>query len=66
MALAMLFVPVQMRAQYTSIVNQAANILQTAVMGGARYKGFVDVSYTEVSAICRQISPECRPHMDSR
>lgn len=46
MALAMLFVPVQMRAQYTSIVNQAANILQTAVMGGARYKGFVDLSYT--------------------
>ena len=33
-------------AQYTSIVNQAANMLQTAVVGGFRYKGFVDLSYT--------------------
>lgn len=33
-------------AQYTSIVNQAANILQTAVMGGMRYRGYVDASYT--------------------
>ena len=33
-------------AQYYSIVNQAANILQTAVMGGMRYRGYVDASYT--------------------
>ncbi len=33
-------------AQYTNIVNQAANILQTAVMGGMRYRGYVDASYT--------------------
>lgn len=33
-------------AQYTSIVNQAANLLQRAVIGGSGYKGFVDVSYT--------------------
>ncbi|MDE6479835.1 MAG: hypothetical protein K2L45_06145 [Muribaculaceae bacterium] len=33
-------------AQYTSIVNQAASILQTAVMGGMRYRGYVDASYT--------------------
>lgn len=45
-AIAILFSSTQIKAQYTSIVNQAANILQTAVMGGASYKGFVDVSYT--------------------
>lgn len=33
-------------AQYTNIVNQAASLLQRAVMGGSSYKGFVDVSYT--------------------
>lgn len=37
--------PFEGKAQYTNIVNQAANILQTAVMGGSHYKGFVDVSY---------------------
>lgn len=38
--------PLIASAQYTNIVNQAANLLQTAVMGGMRYKGFVDASYT--------------------
>lgn len=38
--------PLHTQAQYTSIVNQAANMLQTAVLGGFRYKGFVDASYT--------------------
>lgn len=38
--------PVVMQAQYSSIVNQAANMLQTAVIGGFSYKGFVDASYT--------------------
>ncbi len=33
-------------AQYTNIVNQAANLLQTAVIGGSRYKGYVDATYT--------------------
>lgn len=46
MAVLMLLVPFKSSAQYYSIVNQAANMLQTAVMGGFRYKGFVDVSYT--------------------
>lgn len=32
-------------AQYTSIVNQAASLLQSAIIGGSNYKGFVDVSY---------------------
>ena len=32
-------------AQYTSIVNQAYNLLQTAVIGGYGYKGYLDVSY---------------------
>lgn len=45
-AIITLFIPSQISAQYTSIVNQAANILQTAIVGGASYKGFVDVSYT--------------------
>lgn len=46
MAVVMLFLPFKSNAQYYSIVNQAANMLQTAVVGGFRYKGFVDVSYT--------------------
>ncbi len=33
-------------AQYTSIVNQAASILQTAAIGGFRYRGYIDASYT--------------------
>lgn len=37
--------PSQVSAQYTNIVNQATNLLQTAMLGGSRYKGFVDVSY---------------------
>lgn len=45
-ALVIMLLPAQADAQYTSIVNQAANMLQTAVWGGFRYKGFVDVSYT--------------------
>ncbi len=45
-SLLMLLVSANAKAQYTSIVNQAANMIQTAVMGGAGYKGFVDVSYT--------------------
>lgn len=45
-AMVSLFMPSQMNAQYTSIVNQAANMLQTAVIGGFKYKGYVDVSYT--------------------
>ncbi|MDE5998040.1 MAG: hypothetical protein K2G77_07520 [Muribaculaceae bacterium] len=39
-------VPSTGAAQYTSIVNQAANLLQTAVMGGSRYKGYVEATYT--------------------
>ena len=35
-----------LHAQYTNIVNQAANLLQTAVMGGSRYKGYVEATYT--------------------
>lgn len=37
--------PFSGKAQYTSIVNQAANLLQTAAIGGMRYKGYVDASY---------------------
>ncbi|MDE7421843.1 MAG: hypothetical protein K2N35_16765 [Muribaculaceae bacterium] len=33
-------------AQYTNIVNQAASLMQTALMGGMRYRGYVDASYT--------------------
>ena len=33
-------------AQYTNIVNQAASLMQTAIMGGMRYRGYVDASYT--------------------
>ena len=46
LAIVAMLVPCRISAQYTSIVNQAANILQTAVTGGFRYKGFVDASYT--------------------
>lgn len=41
-----LSLPLSSRAQYTSIVNQVANMVQTAAYGGAGYKGFVDASYT--------------------
>lgn len=44
--LAILIMPSYAQAQYTSIVNQAANILQTAVLGGSRYRGFVEATYT--------------------
>ena len=33
------------QAQYYSIVNQATSMLQTALTGGFRYRGFVDASY---------------------
>ncbi len=46
MVFSMLFMPFHSKAQYYSIVNQAANMLQTAVAGGLSYRGFVDVSYT--------------------
>ena len=46
LAIAGILSPVSAGAQYTNIVNQAANILQTAVMGGMRYRGYVDASYT--------------------
>lgn len=36
----------QTHAQYTSIVNQAANMIQTAAIGGFNYRGFVEGSYT--------------------
>ncbi len=39
-------IPSSAHAQYTNIVNQAANLLQTAVMGGSRYKGYVEATYT--------------------
>ncbi|MDE6650579.1 MAG: hypothetical protein K2K45_11690 [Muribaculaceae bacterium] len=38
--------PISSSAQYYDIVNQAANLLQTAVMGGSRYKGYVEATYT--------------------
>lgn len=34
------------RAQYTSIVNQAADMIQAAAIGGFNYRGFVEGSYT--------------------
>ncbi|MDE6696892.1 MAG: hypothetical protein K2K25_08425 [Muribaculaceae bacterium] len=37
--------PISASAQYYNIVNQAANMLQTAALGGMRYKGYVDASY---------------------
>ncbi len=39
-------IPTTASAQYTNIVNQAANLLQTAVMGGSRYKGYLEATYT--------------------
>lgn len=38
--------PVKSHAQYYDIVNQAANMVQTAVMGGMAYRGYVDATYT--------------------
>lgn len=46
MSIMALMMPCVSNAQYTSIVNQAANILQAAVVGGFSYRGYVDVSYT--------------------
>lgn len=45
-AMTALLTPVKASAQYYQIVNQAANMLQNAAIGGFRYKGLVDVSYT--------------------
>ncbi|MDE5847283.1 MAG: hypothetical protein K2H71_08030 [Muribaculaceae bacterium] len=45
-ALLMSVVPFSATAQYTSIVNQATNMMQTALMGGMRYRGYVEASYT--------------------
>ncbi|MDE6193847.1 MAG: hypothetical protein K2M83_07665 [Muribaculaceae bacterium] len=45
-ALLMSVVPFRATAQYTSIVNQATNMMQTALMGGMRYRGYVEASYT--------------------
>lgn len=33
-------------AQYYSIINQTTSMLQTALSGGFRYRGFVDASYS--------------------
>lgn len=33
-------------AQYYQMVNQSANMLQTAALGGFNYRGMIDVSYT--------------------
>lgn len=38
--------PARSNAQYTSIVNQVTNLVQTAAYGGPGYKGYVDASYT--------------------
>ena len=45
-ALLMSVVPFRATAQYTSIVNQATNMMQTALIGGMRYRGYVEASYT--------------------
>lgn len=45
-AIIMTFLPFSASAQYTSIVNQAANMMQTALMGGMSYRGYVEASYT--------------------
>lgn len=42
----MYLIPVGASAQYTSIVNQAASMMQTAIMGGMSYRGYVEASYT--------------------
>ena len=44
-AVIMNLLPVGARAQYTNIVNQAASLMQTAMLGGMRYRGYVDASY---------------------
>lgn len=46
MALISFLMPSKGVAQYTNIVNQAASLMQTAIMGGMRYRGYVDASYT--------------------
>lgn len=45
LAVIMNILPFGASAQYTNIVNQAASLMQTAVMGGMRYRGYVDASY---------------------
>ena len=45
-ALISFLMPSSGAAQYTNIVNQAASLMQTAIMGGMRYRGYVDASYT--------------------
>lgn len=45
LAVIMNILPFSASAQYTNIVNQAASLMQTAVMGGMRYRGYVDASY---------------------
>ena len=45
-ALISFLMPSKSAAQYTTIVNQAANLMQTAMMGGLRYRGYVEGSYT--------------------
>ena len=45
-ALLMSVVPFRATAQYTSLVNQATNMMQTALIGGMRYRGYVEASYT--------------------
>ena len=45
-ALISFLMPSNGAAQYTNIVNQAASLMQTALMGGMRYRGYVDASYT--------------------
>lgn len=42
----MYLIPIGASAQYTSIVNQAASMMQTAIMGGMSYRGYVEASYT--------------------
>lgn len=45
-ALISFLMPSKGDAQYTNIVNQAANLMQTALTGGMKYRGYVDASYT--------------------
>ena len=44
-ALISMLMPATGAAQYTNIVNQAASLMQTAMMGGMRYRGYVDATY---------------------
>ena len=46
LALISFLLPSNGAAQYTNIVNQAASLMQTAMMGGMRYRGYVEASYT--------------------